>query len=333
MGERIVKPYLYVEIDNQNVSAYITPHLISFAYTDNDGLEKDATDDVEIVVADSTGFFRENPPLRGSSLKVKFGYDSKVKDAGIFHIDSYQYAIGRGGDTFTIKAMAKDVKASFRTVKTVGFENTSLKSIAAKIASEQGYILDFAGDDVVYKRITQQEKRDLEFLSGLCKQYGFTCKTANQKLIIRSLTERLASETLYVLNRAAVFSCSIDVSSIYAADVDVKYLDPVENKTHSSNEQTAVKSSGDTEKLNVRVENKGQADKISEAKKTLLEMKEMNGSLTCVGLPDIHASGAFELSGFGRYDRQYYISQAVHNISRGGYTTSMSFLVNPKVSS
>lgn len=329
-GLKVPKPYLYVEIDNRDVSAYIIPYLISFSYIDNDGLDKQESDDVEIELEDSQSFFRNNPPARGSSLKVKFGYEDRIRNAGIFYIDSYTYKSSRGGDTFTIKALAKDVKSSFREIKTTAFENTTLKKIAQDIAKKHGYSLDFAGADMSFQRLTQQEKTDLKFLSDLCSLYGYTCKIVNRKVVIRHLSERLSSKTIYVLTRQDIIDFEFEASSLYEGNVDVVYLDPSKKDVTQDKKKTDVKASGDTKKVNVRVENKKQAEAISNAQKTVNEMKEVKARLTCAGIPDLHAGGMVEVRGFGAFDRVYYISSATHLMQRDGYTTELELLRKPE---
>lgn len=329
-GLIVPKPYLYVELNNKDVSTWIVPFLISFKYVDNDGLQKDESDDVEIEVEDVKGIFRNNPPARGSSLKIKFGYEDRIRNAGVFFVDSFTYKASRDGDVFTIKALAKDVKASYRTIKTTAFENTSLKKIAEEIAKRQGYQLDWAGEDVSFTRITQQEKRDLQFLQELCQKYGYLCKISNKKLVIRSLEERLSSNIVYVLTREHILDFEFETSSLYEGEVEVVYLDPSKKEVVKDQKKTKVKASGDVKKVNVRVENKAQAEKIAKAQKILNEMKEVKAKLTCIGIPDLHAGGNIEIKGFGVFDRIYYIGKAEHKITRGGYITELELYRNPQ---
>ncbi|MDI6865784.1 phage late control D family protein [Thermodesulfovibrio yellowstonii] len=329
-GLRVPKPYLYVELNNKDVSVYITPYLISFTYIDNDGLEKNESDDVQIELEDSQGYFRDNPPARGSSLKVRFGYEGNIRDGGVFFIDSYTYRSNRAGDTFMIKALAKDVKASYRTVKTTAFENTTLRQVASEIAKRHGYGLDWAGEDVAFHRLTQQEKRDLEWLVGLCKQYGFICKVANKKLIVRSIDERLGEKTIYVLTRKDILEFSFETSSLYEGGIDVIYFDAQKKETVEGKKKADVKASGDTKKINVRVENQSQAERISKAQKTLNELKEVKARLTAVGIPQLYAGGNIEVQGFGTFDRVYYISRAEHKLTRQGYTVELELMKNPQ---
>jgi phage protein D len=329
-GLIIPKPYLHVELNNKDVSTWITPFLISLTYIDNDGLQKDESDDVEIEIEDSKNIFRNNPPSRGSSLKVHFGYETRKRNAGVFFIDSFSYRADRSGDIFTIKALAKDVKASYRTIKTTAFENTSLRKIAEEIAKRHDYQLDFAGEDIAFTRITQQEKRDLQFLQELCQKYGYICKISNKKLVIRSLNERLSSGVIYVLTREHILDFEFETSSLYGGEVEVVYTDAQKKETFKDKKKTQVKASGDVQKIHVRVENKTQAEKIAKAQKTINEMKEVKARLTCIGIPDLHAGGNVEVKGFGAFDRVYYIARAEHRITRNGYTTELELYRNPQ---
>lgn len=329
-GLKVPEPYLYVEINNRDVSAYITPFLTEFVYVDNDGLQKGESDDVEITVEDSQGFFRNNPPARGSSLKVKFGYTDKIRNAGVFFIDSFEYSSSRSGDLFRIKALAKDVKASYRTIKTVGFENITLRKIADDIAKKNGYKLDFAGEDVFFERLTQNQKRDMQFFMELCRLYGFICKVSNKKLVIRSLDERLGEKTIYVVTRDNILDFFFEASSLYEAGIEVVYFDPQKKDTTKDQKKADIKASGDVKKVNVRVENKKQAEQISKAQKMMNEMKEVKARLRCVGIPGLYAGGNVEVRGFGVFDRVYYIARAEHRVSRQGYTTELELYRNPE---
>lgn len=328
-GLKIPEPYLYIEINNKDVSVYITPYLISFTYIDNDGLSKQESDDIEIDIEDSQSFFREHPPQRGSSVKARFGYIDRIRSAGVFYIDSFTYKSSRQGDIFTVKALSKDVKSSFREIKTTAFENTTLRKIARDIASKHGYKLDFAGSDISFKRLTQQEKTDLKFLSDLCKQYGYTCKTVNQTIVIRHMDERLESNTIYVLTRQDILDFEFETTSLYEGNVNVIYLDASKKDVIRDKKKTGVKASGDTKKINIRVESKNQAEAVSQSQRVFNEMKEIKARLTCVGIPDLYAGGMIELQGFGAFDRQYYISTARHIIKRDGYTSELELLRKP----
>jgi len=325
-------PYLYVELNNIDVSTYVTPHLISFRYIDNDGLEKDETDDVEITVSDAQGFFRDNPPARGSSLVVKFGYERTNRFAGTFYVDSYTYSWTREGATLTIKALSKDVKKSFRTKNTTAFENTTLRAIAYKIAQKHGYKLHFVGADVAFRRLTQYKEKDIEFLKRLCHRYGYTLKINNNTLVIREIQTLLQSESglAYVITPDLVHDLNIEVSSLYAGEVEVVYLDAEKEEVIRSSTATSVKNSGNIQKEEVRVESPAQAIKLGSAQKLRNEMKELQGTLKTDGLPFLYASCLFALEGFGKFDGTYYAAAVEHAIDRFGYTTTVEFRKAPR---
>jgi len=321
------KPYLYLELNNKDISAYITPYLISFRYLDNDGFEKEETDDVEITVADPSFFFRDNPPLRGSSLLVKFGYQQQNRFGGIFYIDSYTYSYSREGSVMTIRALAKDVKLSFRTKITTAFENTTLRRIAYDIATKHGYNLHFIGADVAFERITQYKETDLGFLKRLCHRYGYTLKINNRTIIIQELNTLLQnySNLAYTITPDIVLDFECEVSSLYAGEVKITYLDPDGKEVTYGDSYTHVKNSGTVQKETVRVENMLQAQKLAEAQKIRNEMREVTGRITTTGLPMLYASCLFALQGFGRFDGTYYAASVEHRISRSGYITTLEF--------
>ena len=318
-----LKPYLYVEINNVDVSAYITPFIVEFSYLDNDGLTEAKSDDVRITVEDKDMFFSNNPPARGSSLKIKFGYENKIRDAGIFYIDTFDYLWNRQGRLFTIKALAKDVKSSFREIKTVAFENTSLAKVAQEIANKHGYKLVFDAPDVLYKRLTQHQKRDLEFLKELCNLYGYTLKVNNKTIVIK---DPLTADRIFVLTPNEITDLRLSVSSLYEDSVKVDYLEPDKKTNLQGRGKASVKASGSIQKVNHRVENTDQAQKIAQAQAKLNKMKEIKGTIECVGIPDLYASGKIAIEGFGAFDNEYYISSITHNISRNGYTCSLEVL-------
>jgi hypothetical protein len=139
----------------------------------------------------------------------------------------------------------------------------------------------------------------------------------------------LEKNVMFVLTPEWVIDLEIEVSSLNAGTVDVVYLDPRKKEQTTDKKKTEVKASQDKQVQRVRVENKAQAERISNAQKTLNEMKELKGRLTCVGIPSIYASGNIELKGFDKFDGVYYVAQVEHEMTRDGYTTRIEFLKKP----
>jgi phage protein D len=169
----------------------------------------------------------------------------------------------------------------------------------------------------------------LEFLSQLCKRYGYTCKIADGKIVIQGIESILNRKVSFVLTPEWVIDLEIEVSSLNAGTVDMVYLDPQKKEATMGKKKTNIKASQDKQVERVRVENKAQAERISNAQKTLNEMKELKGRLTCVGIPSIYASGSIELKGFDNFDGVYYVARVEHEMRRDGYTTQVEFLKKP----
>jgi phage protein D len=140
----------------------------------------------------------------------------------------------------------------------------------------------------------------------------------------------LGGSVLYVLTPEVVIDLDIEVSSLYAGDIDVAYLDLNKKEATVDKKKTEVKASKNIQVERVRVENKKQAERIAHAQKTQNEMKEFKGRVRCIGIPDIYASGKISLSGFGKFDREYYVSRVEHEITRNGYITQIEFYKSPQ---
>ena len=315
-----VEPYLLVFFDNIDVSAYIEKFLVDFIFVDNDGLHVPQVDDVEIVVEDKDHFFSQNPPKRGSTLLVWFGYKDKIRYAGKFFIDSYTFRFSRNGSLFHIKALAKDVKSTFIEDKSVGYENTSLRKVAAEIAHRNGYELVWEAEDVAYKRLTQHQKRDLEYLHFLMSQYGYTVKVNDRKIIIR---EPKKVEKIFVLTGEHIINFDLTTTSLPEDPSKFDYLNPLKKENLQGKDRAKIPASHSSVKTNIRVENNFQAQKIAEAQAKIRKMREVKGTIETIGIPDIYATGKIQLSGFGKYDIEYYVASATHRITRSGYTTSL----------
>jgi phage protein D len=326
----MTKPIFYIELDEKDITTILTPYILAITYTDNDGLAESESDDIQLELADPRNYFRDNPPARGSVLRIKFGYDSQLRNAGCFIVDSYGYKESRSGSTFSIKALAKNISQPAQETKTVAYEGQSLKSIAEAIAARQKLTVDWQGDDISFSRQTQHQKRDLEYIQDLTKRYGYTCKVNNGKLVIHSMEHRFSSGEAYVLTPELITDFSMETSSIPEGQVSADYQDPdLKSVTHSS-ESTGVKASGSVSKENIRVENQAQSNRITKSKSTLNQMKEQKGSITCIGIPNLFAGGRIILEGYGIYDKDYYLSKVVHNISRSGYNCQLDICINPQ---
>ncbi len=328
-----MKPIIQISLDGKDYTAELNPYVIGIDFTDNDGLKESEADDVSLTLGDPRDFFRDNTPARGSVIQVKFGYEDAVRNAGTFIVDTTEYDHSQSGGTCKIKALAKDIGKTVQEVKTVGYESTSLNKIAGEIATRQGLKLVFEGSDISFNRQTQHKQRDLEYIQKLAKQYGYTCKVNNNTLVIKHLDVWLASGNTYTLTPEIITTFHISETSTGPQKVSTDYMDIDNKAVTTASESTKVKKSGSIEKQNVRVENIDQAKAISKSQATINSMSEKTGNLSCVGIPSLYAGSRIVISGYGRYDGQYYVSKVVHKLSRDGYACDLDFTTNPKAGS
>lgn len=85
-----------------------------------------------------------------------------------------------------------------------------------------------------------------------------------------------------------------------------------------------VGDEGQEYKLKKRVTSKAEAERLAKATLRKLNLRHVTGSITVVGDPSLLAGCVVECKGFGSFDGNFIISQASHNVSSGGYTTTIS---------
>ena len=326
-----MRPVFTISINSNDVTTTLSPYITRITFVDNDGLMNSESDDLEIEFEDPREYFRDNPPARGSIIQLKFGYSDAIRNAGNFTLDTYKYGHSRSGGIVSIKALAKDITAAAQENKSAGYEGCGLKAIASEIATRQKLTLDFQGDDITFNRKTQHQERDLEFIQKLTKKYGYSCKVNNKTLVIKHLSKWFSEGEAYVITRSMDTSIEIETTSMASGKVDSTYMDPDKKDVTTATLTTGVKASGTTEKSDQRVENKQQAVKATETRKTLNEMNQLKGSISgYVGIPGLYAGKRVSLSGYGIYDKEYYASKVTHNLSRSGYTCDIEITTNPQ---
>ncbi|WP_265822500.1 phage late control D family protein [Geovibrio ferrireducens] len=313
------------------ISADIAPMLKSFSYTDN---AAGKADDISLTLHDKNGLWRGDWfPDKGAKVTAGLlcekwlnGKDISL-NFGTFTIDEIS---ANSGDTFTIKGVSAFITKAFRNeAKTRGFEKMTLKAVAEKFASENGFSLIFDSDtDPVMERLDQRNESDLAFLDRLCKSKGMNLKVADTQVIIYSGANYGAKNASFVItpsNPTKSWSFASKAHDTYKSCL-VTYYDPKKKKNikYEYIPPNAPKV-GQTLKINTKVESVAEAEARAKAELRLKNSNEVSGSVTLVGSPSAAAGINVSVSGFGRFDGKYGIDTATHTIDgSGGYTTSLS---------
>lgn len=89
-------------------------------------------------------------------------------------------------------------------------------------------------------------------------------------------------------------------------------------------EDPTVESGGQTYVVRKRCTSQAEAERVAKATLRRLNLRQLTGSLRVVGNPNLYAGAVLALAGFGSFDGNFIIEQAVHSLSAGGYTTALS---------
>jgi len=315
----MLKPIFKVEYENTDITAHISPYVLSVGYTD---FEHGQSDEVEIQIEDSNHLWKADwYPSKGDSLKLNIGYEGeKLLNCGSFEIDELEFSAPP--DTITLKALAANIKKALRQNNSVAYENKTLKQIAQEVADKHNLTLVGSIKDIKIKRITQNKKRDLEFLKNLAEEYGYIFKISDNKLTFYETAKLKTANPALILYRADLTSFTIrDKTHDQYKSCEVTYHDPKAKKAVTS-KINGNSNKADTLKINKRCENKEQA--ILKAQAGINKNSPIEGSLSLMGNPHLVAGLNIELKGFYHLSGKYHIKQAKHSIDRiSGYKTDL----------
>lgn len=294
-------------------------------FTDN--LENEA-DEIDLKVDNSSGrWFDAWFPDHGDELEGALGYSAgAMKDMGLFYMDQPNASGSRSGDLFSMKGKSVPVKKALATKKTREFEKMSVGQIARKIAGENGFNVVGNPPDVTFDRITQRRETDLEFLKRLSGDYGAYFSVKGKQLVFILRGDVWSRPPVMLIRKGMREIISYDLkheASKTHSKAKVSYFEGNQKKTINVEVEDKSVKTGDTLKIDDRVENEGQAKKLAKSKLDKANEKQWSGSLTMVGDPLLVAGQVIELSGYGRWDRKYTIKRARHHDSRASYTTAI----------
>jgi phage protein D len=199
-----------VTLDGADLTATLSPRLISLRLTEKSGEEADA---LEIVVQDTDAQFL--PPRQGATLSLALGWSRGtgvplgLVNKGTFTVDELTWS--GPPDRVTITAHSANFKGSFRTRKTRSWHATTLGQIVAQIAADNALTPachpDLAAQSV--PSAEQHNKSDMQFIRDLGRQFdalatvkagtllfaprGATTSNSNRPLPTRTITRQQCS--------------------------------------------------------------------------------------------------------------------------------------------
>ena len=312
-------PIFELFYDKKNITNDVSPYVTSIEYTD---VEHGESDELSISFEDSEKLWQGAwIPSKGDCLRAYIGYEAeKLLNCGVFEIDELEY--DTPPDVITVKGLATGIKKPLRQKNSVGYENKTLKQIAKEIADKHELSLVGEIADIRVDRITQNQERDLTFLTKLAEQYGYIFKIAENNLVFYDVSKLKGAKSTQIFYKTDLSHINLreKTSQKYKA-VQVSYFDPKKRKTVKASARNESVQKGDTLKITARCSDRKQAIIKAKAALSTADTK-IEGSIELSGNPYLIAGLNIEIKGIGHFSGKYHIKQARHVIDRAsGYKT------------
>ena len=251
-----------------------------------------------------------------------------------------------------------------RKAKTANWIEKSLKFIAEAKATEAGLKLLYESEiNPTYDRVDQNLESDLKFLSRLCEDAGLSIKVTDEQLVIfdQSYYEKKAPIQTLRLGESGILSWSFEnAQGETYRSCTVRYRDPKKKRkgeagSHifeatvedagtndpvydiNSGKKTTNKAVLSYKAVDESVDENGQeyvwkrraksieeAKRLATAKLRSLNTRRVTGNMTVLGDVSLTAGVVITCKGFGSFDGNFYIEQATHSVTTGGYTTALT---------
>jgi len=320
-------PSFVITYNGHNVTADLTPYLLSLTYTDN--LAGTESDSLELQLEDVDGRWWDDwYPSKGDRINLRMGYVEEASvDCGDFDVD--EISIKGPPAEVRIRALAASVMKELRTARDKGYEKTTLAGIVHAVAARHKLNVVGEIEPIAVERVTQLQQHDLGFLKRLVSEYGCAFNVRGDKLTFHrldALREAAAVLTLTPADlaqydfrdrvkempkKARVSHHSTDAKQVVAYELD-------------SEGAVVAKPSADSLKLNTRAENHGQAHAKSKAALHKAQDGATTATMTLWGNPRLVAGVTVQLEGFGKLGGRYQVAASRHELSRSnGYTTEL----------
>ena len=317
-------PNFKLEANGKDITEIIKANLISLNFDDKEGSK---SDEISFSVS---GIYAK--PVFGDSLKLWLGYGEDLYLCGSFSVQtaSRDYK----NQTTEVRATAVNFASPQKIKKRRSWENTTVFEIARKIAAENKLAVKTSGQDQNIASVLQNDAGDLDFLYGLCFDYGFIMAVKNNTIVIAakdakgdktqtSNTPKNESLPRFTLNLAELYSLEITEANrnSYGA-VIVEWQDIEAGKTKS----IKVGSGDQIYKMQIaQPKSDNEAFRQGEAKLNELQKGGINGRCSLPGA-NIVAGGKLKFSGIaGLEANEFSIKSAGHRLSTDNYEIEIEF--------
>lgn len=346
------RAWLIVTYNGKDISESLAQYVLSFSYTDN---LTGQVDDISITLEDRAELWEADwMPERGATLDITIcTYNwsdlySEEQDLqlGKFEIDELE--VSSAPNVVTIKAVAisiSDDSTLRSTLRSHTWENISVQKAANDIAWQNGMKLQwYCDDNPNIDKLEQNDESDLDVLQKICDDAGFALKVTTDTIIIFDV-EKFEKEDVYaeyyhpgttILNIVENQSKPVQTDALLNYSFKAKIRDVykkchvkyAKDKDKSVIESTFVapdkkEKEGATLEVHQQVSSQAEADRLAKKKLREKNCEEFTGSFSSDGNMELCAGETIEMLGFGNFSGKYIITQAKHDISSSGFTSSV----------
>ncbi|OUT11060.1 phage tail protein [Campylobacter concisus] len=317
-------PNFKLEANGKDITDVIRANLISLNFDDKEGSK---SDEISFSVS---GIYAK--PVFGDNLKLWLGYGDDLYLCGSFSVQTT--SADYKANTTEVRATAVNFASPQKIKKRRSWEKTTVFEIAKKIAAENKLAVKTSGQDQNIASVLQNNVGDLDFLYGLCFDYGFIMAVKNATIIIASKdakgdetqtsnTPKNESLPTFALNLTDLYSLEITEANrnSYTA-VIVEWQDIEAGKVKS----IKVGSGEQVYKMQIaQPKSDNEAFKQAEAKLNELQRGGINGRCSCEG-KNIIAGGKIKFGGVpGLEANEFSIKEVSHKLSTSGYEIDIEF--------
>ncbi|EUB97318.1 hypothetical protein PMI07_000894 [Rhizobium sp. CF080] len=320
-------PYFTISADGVDVTGRLAGLGMTMTVTDGAGLKSDT---LQITIDDPEGSVE--PPRTGAVLNPLGGYEGRMRDFGLFSVDSVVYSGWPQKITIDAKSVAAKSLAKQREPKAYPKEKYPtygdiFSEIAGKIGLTLQISVEIGSKENPYE--AQAEEDSLEFTTRLGEKLNASVSVKSGNLVVAKKGSGesvggVAMGVIFVAKGYNILSYTVtEKDEPKHSEVEATYYDRQKNKRETVTESTGL----DGPKFLVRTpfQNKEEAEEAAKSRASELVRMTGDASFEIDGEPFAQAEAYAVVSGCrSRVNGLWWVQTATHQFSADGpYTTSL----------
>lgn len=327
----VLSPSYTVQYNGHTITADVSRFLVSLTYTDRVAGE---SDELEIRFDDTDGRWRSTwAPAKGDKITVNISDGTVTINCGTFEVDEIEYE--GPPDVLVLRAVAAGMTKALRTKKSTAHESKTLRQIAQAVTTANGLTLAGEIEEITIARVTQHRETDLGFLRRLSDEYAHVFSVRDGVMTFHNVykLEARAVVATFKYSELIRYAVRIKTEGVYKA-TKVASRNPNTNKvvqvTYGADAQNNADgipfsqvTAADTQVINTKTEDAGQADRKAKAAHHKANSKEVTCDFELPGRALLVAGQNIAVHGLGIFSGVFHILESKHSLGRDKYGTAI----------